>query len=63
MSLAGAVGAGGKGVEFDRGAPMPRWSPARALARKTGAVVAVTGEIDYATDGDSDDRGRPAATR
>lgn len=50
MSLAGAAGAGGKGVDSTAGsdAALPA---AEALARKTGAVVAVTGETDYVLDG------------
>jgi hydroxyethylthiazole kinase len=50
MSLAGAAGAGGKGVDATVGSDAAL-AAAAALARKTGAVVAVTGETDYATDG------------
>jgi hydroxyethylthiazole kinase len=52
MSLAGAAGAGGKGVDSTASSDSAI-AAAEALARKTGAVVAVTGETDYATDGDS----------
>ena len=50
MSLAGAAGAGGKGVDSTAGsdAALPA---AAALARQTGAVVAITGAVDYVTDG------------
>ena len=50
MSLAGAAGAGGKGVDSTAGsdAALPA---AMRLARQTGAVVAITGATDYATDG------------
>src|SRR6516164_9196514 len=50
MSLAGAAGAGGKGVDATVSSNAAR-AAAIALARKTGAVVAITGEVDYATDG------------
>ena len=50
MSLAGAAGAGGKGVDSTASSDAAL-AAATALARKTGAVVAVTGETDYATDG------------
>src|SRR5882672_6040062 len=50
MSLAGAAGAGGKGVDSTVRSDAAL-AAATALARKTGAVVAVTGETDYATDG------------
>ena len=51
LSLAGAAAAGGKGVDStaDSDAAV---SSAAALAKRTGAVVAVTGAIDYATDGE-----------
>ncbi len=52
MSLAGAAGAGGKGVDSTAGSDAAL-DAAQALARRTGAVVAVTGAIDYATDGDT----------
>jgi len=50
LSLAGAAAAGGKGVDStaDSDAAV---SAASALAKRTGAVVAVTGAIDYVTDG------------
>jgi hydroxyethylthiazole kinase len=50
MSLAGAAGAGGKGVDSTVSSDAAR-AAATALARKTGAVVAITGEVDYATNG------------
>ena len=50
MSLAGVTGAGGKGVDSTAGSDAAV-EAARALANATGAVVAVTGETDYATDG------------
>lgn len=50
MSLAGAAGAKPKGV--DSAAPAEAAiAAAMALAGRTGAVVAVTGATDYATDG------------
>jgi hydroxyethylthiazole kinase len=51
LSLAGAAAAGGKGVDStaDSDAAV---SAALQLAKRTGAVVAVTGAIDYATDGE-----------
>ena len=52
MSLAGAAGAGGKGVD-STASSNAAVSAARALAAKTGAAVAVTGAVDYATDGDT----------
>jgi len=52
MSLAGAAGAGGKGVD-STSSSKDALAAARALAQRTGAVVAVTGEIDYITDGES----------
>jgi len=51
MSLAGAAGAGGKGVDSTTGSEAAI-DAARALAANTGAVVAVTGITDYATDGE-----------
>lgn len=50
MVLAGQAGAAGKGVDsaHDTGDAV---APARALARATGAVVAMTGVVDYVTDG------------
>jgi hydroxyethylthiazole kinase len=50
MSLAGASGAGGRGVDSTAGSDAAL-EAARALANNTGAIVAVTGEIDYVTDG------------
>jgi len=50
MSLAGAAGAGGRGVDSTASSSEALRS-ASALARKAGAVVAVTGETDYVTDG------------
>lgn len=50
MSLAGAAGAGGKGVDTTVGSS-DAVAAAAALARRTGAVVVVTGATDYATDG------------
>jgi hydroxyethylthiazole kinase len=50
LSLAGETGAAGKGV--DSLAPAEdALSAADALARRTGAVVAVTGAVDYVSDG------------
>jgi len=50
MSLAGATAEGPKGVDSTAGSD-EALEAARALARRTGSVVAVTGEVDYATDG------------
>ncbi len=50
MSLAGASGAGGKGVDSTASSDVAL-AAAASLAKRTGAVVAVTGAIDYATDG------------
>ena len=50
MSLAGVTGEGPKGVDSTAGSDSAL-DAARALARQTGAVVAVTGPVDYATDG------------
>ncbi len=50
MSLAGAAGAGGRGVDSTASSDAAL-AAASALARSTGAVVAVTGEIDYVADG------------
>jgi hydroxyethylthiazole kinase len=52
MSLAGAAGAGGQGVDSTASSDAAI-AAAVALARKTGAVVAVTGVTDYATDGEA----------
>lgn len=51
MALAG-LAAGGRGVDStaDSAAAIPS---ARALAQQTGAVVAVTGLVDYVTDGEA----------
>jgi hydroxyethylthiazole kinase len=49
MSLAGAAGAGGQGVDSTASSG-EALQAARALAAKTGAVVAVTGETDYVCD-------------
>ena len=50
VALAGWDGARGRGV--DAGAPVTTAEPAaRALARQTGATVAVTGAVDFVTDG------------
>jgi hydroxyethylthiazole kinase len=50
-SLAGVAGAAGKGV--DSSVPSAAViEPARALARSAGAIVAVSGVVDYVTDGD-----------
>jgi hydroxyethylthiazole kinase len=50
LSLAGAAGAGGKGVDSTASSDAAV-DAATALAKKTGAVVGVTGKTDYATDG------------
>jgi hydroxyethylthiazole kinase len=50
MSLAGQTGAGGKGVDSTASSEAAL-SAATALARSTGAVIAVTGAVDYVTDG------------
>jgi hydroxyethylthiazole kinase len=55
MSLAGATGEGPKGVDSTAGSD-EAIEAARMLARRTGAVVAVTGAVDYATDGAMDIR-------
>jgi hydroxyethylthiazole kinase len=49
MSLAGAAGAGGKGVDSTASSEAAV-AVAAGLAERTGAVVAVTGAIDYVTD-------------
>ena len=51
IALAGAEAAG-KGADT-ADAVSDAEDAARALARKTGGVVAVTGEVDYVTDGDA----------
>ena len=50
MSLAGQVGAGGKGVDSTAPAEYAA-SAAAALAQRAGSVVAITGETDYVSDG------------
>jgi hydroxyethylthiazole kinase len=50
-SLAGVAGAAGKGVDSSV-ASAAVIGPARALARSAGAIVAVSGVVDYVTDGD-----------
>lgn len=52
LSLAGVAEAGGRGVDStaDSGDAV---AAARALANRTGAVVAVSGAVDYVTDGDA----------
>ena len=50
MILAGSVGAAGKGVDSAHSTDAAL-APARALARDTGAIVAMTGVVDYVTDG------------
>jgi len=50
MSLAGQTGKGGKGVDLLASAD-DAVGAAVALARQTAAVVAVTGAVDYVTDG------------
>ncbi len=51
MALAGESGAAGKGVDSTQGSDAAR-DAARALAREAQCVVAVTGVVDYVTDGD-----------
>ena len=50
MVLAGSVGAAGRGVDSTH-ATDDALEPARRLARDTGAIVAMTGAVDYVTDG------------
>jgi hydroxyethylthiazole kinase len=50
MSLAGQVGAAGKGVDSTARAE-DATSAAAALAQRTGSVVAITGETDYVSGG------------
>lgn len=50
MSLAGAAGAGGKGVDSTASSDAAL-DAGKALALASGAVVAITGETDYVTDG------------
>jgi len=64
LALAGFVG-GGRGVDSTAGSNVAL-AAAQQLARDTGAVVAVTGETDYITDGDatwSTPWGHPMMTR
>jgi len=51
MALAGESGAAGKGVDSTKGSEAAR-EAAVALAREARCVVAVTGAIDYVTDGE-----------
>jgi hydroxyethylthiazole kinase len=50
MVLAGTAGAAGRGVDSTH-ASDDALEPARRLARDTGALVAMTGAVDYVTDG------------
>ncbi|MDE3127822.1 MAG: hydroxyethylthiazole kinase [Gemmatimonadota bacterium] len=50
MVVAGAVGVSGKGVDSAH-STRDALAPARALAARTGALVAMTGVVDYVTDG------------
>ena len=50
MVLAGAVGAAGKGVDSTH-ATDDALEPARRLAREADTIVAMTGAVDYVTDG------------
>jgi hydroxyethylthiazole kinase len=50
MALAGVSGAAGKGVDSTAGSDAAL-SSGKALAQASGAVVAITGEVDYVTDG------------
>jgi len=50
MALAGETGAAGKGVDSTRASEAAR-DAASALARQARCVVAVTGAVDYVTDG------------
>jgi hydroxyethylthiazole kinase len=52
LSLAGQVGAGGKGVDSSARAEDATVAAAQ-LAQRTGCVVAVTGATDYVSDGKS----------
>lgn len=52
LSLAGASAEGGKGVD-STAASDDAVQAAKALAKDTGAVVAVTGATDYVTDGET----------
>jgi len=50
MVLAGSVGVTGKGVDSAH-STSAALDPAKSLARETGALVAMTGVVDYVTDG------------
>ena len=50
MALAGETGAAGKGVDSTRGSEAAR-DAATTLAQRAKCVVAVTGAVDYVTDG------------
>ncbi|MGC4127382.1 hydroxyethylthiazole kinase [Enterobacter sp.] len=50
LALAG-MSAGGRGVDTTDTAAAAALPAAQALARQTNAIVAVTGEVDYVTDG------------
>lgn len=52
MSLAGRIGAAGKGVDSNASTEDAAGSAAD-LARRTGAIVAVTGATDYVCDGET----------
>ncbi len=51
MVLSGALDAGGKGVDSSHSSDAAL-APAKALAHRTGALVAMTGVVDYVTDGE-----------
>ena len=51
MALAGETGAAGKGVDSTRGSEAAR-DAATALAQRAKCVAAVTGAVDYVTDGE-----------
>ncbi len=51
MVLSGALQAAGKGVDSSHSSDAAL-APAKALAQRTGALVAMTGVIDYVTDGE-----------
>lgn len=51
MALAGETGAAGKGVDSTQASEAAR-EAAAALARKARCIVAVTGAVDYVTDGE-----------
>lgn len=50
MVVAGAVGSAGKGVDSTQDSHSAV-DPARALALESGSIVAMTGAVDYVTDG------------